>query len=190
MKRNLLAIVVLLGLVVWGSYDWMKEKTDSRIGNSQIQQTQEDISNLPIGIQKGNVAPDFELKNLAGESIKLSDLRGKKVIVNMWATWCPPCRAEMPDMQRIFEKYKDDGVAILGVNLTKSEQRPENVAAFLEEFGITFPVVLDTESEVAALYQIQPIPTSYLIDSRGVIQEKVIGSMDYAMMKDILSEME
>jgi len=174
-----------LSLVIWGVYDFGKDKnaTDAEgQGKGEV--------SAPIGIEKGYLAPDFELQTLDGQSVKLSDFRGKRVIVNMWATWCPPCRAEMPDMQRFYEANKDKDFAILGVNLTSSEKQPDNIEKFLEEFGITFPVVLDDKSAVSDRYQVVSIPTSYIIDSHGVIQQKVIGPMNEAMMEELVSSME
>ncbi|MEW5323704.1 TlpA disulfide reductase family protein [Geobacillus thermoleovorans] len=118
----------------------------------------------------GNQAPDFALRTLDGKEVRLSDLRGKRVIVNMWATWCPPCRAEMPDMQKFYERYKDEGVEIVAVNLTQSERQPEYVARFIQEYDIT--VVLDEKGEVSRQYQAHAIPTSYLIDSQGILRKK------------------
>lgn len=98
---------------------------------------------------------------LDGETVKLSDFRGKQIMLNFWATWCPPCRAEMPDTQKFHEK---------------------NVPEFVEEFGVTFRVLMDEKTEVANLYQIQPIPTSYMIDSDGIIQNMAFGALDYELM--------
>src|SRR5699024_302841 len=105
--------------------------------------------------------------------------QGQRVMLNFWATWCPPCRAEMPDMQKFHEK-KD--VVILAINLLESERSKEDVENFIEEFGITFPVLLDTDMKVGNLYRIQPIPTSYMIDSDGHIQYKALGPLNYELM--------
>ncbi|MED4584734.1 TlpA disulfide reductase family protein [Brevibacillus choshinensis] len=176
-SNNLFAIVALLALLGWGLY--VQGTTPHEQPVSQA-----------VGIQKGNLAPDFELLTPEGKSIKLSDLRGQKVIVNLWATWCPPCRAEIPDMQAFYEENKDKGVVILGVNLTSTENSVENVAAFIKGYGMTFPVVLDVDKQVAVQYQAISIPTSYMIDSNGVIREKFIGPMDQEKMANIISSME
>lgn len=187
MKKNMIVIALLLGLVGWGAYDTIQKNAvrEARLTNSE--QTTID-SSLTVGINQGNLAPDFELKTLNGESIKLSDLRGKKVILNMWATWCPPCRAEMPDMQKFYEKYKDENVTILAVNMTTSEKNVDSIPAFLDEFGITFPVVLDEQNEVADIYQVVALPSSYIIDSNGVIQQKVMGPMNDEMMENMIAQ--
>ncbi|MFF2481246.1 TlpA disulfide reductase family protein [Paenibacillus sp. NPDC058071] len=182
MRRNLITILVLLALVTWGIYEAVIEKE-----GRQLPQSVDD--GQQIGLAQGNVAPDFELKTLDGEVVKLSDFRGKRVIVNMWATWCPPCRAEMPDMQKFYDTYKDDRVAVLAVNMTESEKSVGQVPSFLDEYGITFPVILDEKSEVANLYQVRSLPTSYMIDSDGVIQQKIIGPMNNEMMTKMVLKM-
>jgi peroxiredoxin len=190
MKKNIIVIVILLGLVSWGIYDTIKKNNERQASLANSEQVVEDLdmSSLTIGINKGNIAPEFELKTLDGESVKLSDFRGKKVIVNMWATWCPPCKAEMPDMQKFYDKNKDEDVAILAVNMTTSEKSVDDVSKFLDEYGITFPVVLDADNKVAMTYQSFALPTSYIIDSKGIVQQKVTGPMSYEMMEKMISE--
>lgn len=100
-------------------------------------------------------------------------------MVNFWATWCPPCRAEMPDMQKFYDN-KD--VAILAVNLTGAESGTKVVQEFVDEFGLTFPILLDKEMVVASQCQIQPIPTTFMIDSKGRIQNKSFGAQNYELM--------
>jgi len=111
--------------------------------------------------------------------VQLSDYRGKRVIVNFWATWCPPCRAEIPDFQKLYEK-KD--VEILAVNLTETEESTEGVEEFVKEFGMTFPVVMDENSDVSNTYQVSAYPTSYMIDSNGRIQFVAMGALNYDLM--------
>lgn len=143
-----------------------------------------------VGLQQDDLAPDFTLSLIDGEEVSLSDLQGKKVILNFWATWCPPCRAEMPDMQRFYEQAAGEDVEILAVNLTESEKSREDIAAFLDEFGITFPIPLDEESEVAATYYAYAIPTTYFIDTTGTIQGKIIGPMNYDFMVKQVAQMD
>lgn len=141
------------------------------------------------GPRKGELAPDFTLATLTGETLTLSDLKGKKVILNVWASWCPPCRAEMPDMQRFFEDHGEK-VEIVAVNLIQSELSRDNVDQFVEEFELTFPIVLDEDSEVAKAYYAVTIPTSYVIDSKGVIQNKIVGPMSYEWMKAAINSID
>src|SRR5690625_3637095 len=132
-----------------------------------------------IGIDKGYIAPDFELTTLDGEVMKLSDYRGQRVMLNFWGSWCPPCRAEMPDMQKFYEN-KD--VAVLAVNLIETERHPDDVQDFVDEFGITFPIPIDEESAVGNYYQVIAYPTTLMIDSSGRIQARFRGPLNYDIM--------
>jgi cytochrome c biogenesis protein CcmG/thiol:disulfide interchange protein DsbE len=129
--------------------------------------------NPPAPIE-GFLAPDFELTTLEGETIRLSGLRGKAVLVNFWASWCPPCRSEMPAMQQIYTEYGPDGFVILAINSTHQD-RLTDVQSFVTERSLTFPILLDHAGQVSADYQIRSLPTSFFIDSDGIIREVVIG---------------
>lgn len=120
------------------------------------------------------LAPDFTLTDASGQEVRLSDLRGRPVLVNIWASWCGPCRAEMPAMQRLYQEYLDRGFEILAVNST-SQDSPENALAFAKDLGLTFPILFDVQGEVARLYKAQALPTSFFIDPEGIIQEVVVG---------------
>ena len=120
------------------------------------------------------LAPDFNLQNIDGDTILLSDLRGQAVLLNFWGSWCPPCKEEMPAMQKVYQDYQDQGFSILAVNAAFQEQ-PGAVTEFLFENAFDFTVLLDTEGVVSQQYQVHAFPTSYFIDSDGIIQEIVIG---------------
>lgn len=124
--------------------------------------------------QAGFLAPDFSLTTLDGETITLSDLRGQVVLLNIWASWCPPCRAEMPAMQRVWEEYQKQGVMVLAVNSTAQDTLAD-AQAFVTDNGLTFPIPLDTDGEVTRLYRVSSLPTSFFIGADGVIREVVIG---------------
>lgn len=152
-----------------------------------------DVDFLPTdeGLAKGETAPDFELTTLDGETVQLSDYRGKKVILNLWATWCPPCRAEMPDMQKYYdEQAQDENVEILAVNLTTEDRGMDKINAFVEEFALTFPIPMDVDGDVGDVYQAATIPTSYIIDTEGRVQNKIVGPMNEEMMEDFIENME
>ncbi|MGM8213184.1 redoxin domain-containing protein [Virgibacillus sp. W0430] len=165
MKKGII-IAIIVALFAWAVYDFV-------INDEKVAEEAE------VGLEKGNLAPDFELKTLEGETVKLSDFRGERVMLNFWATWCPPCRAEMPDMQKFHEKTD---VVILAVDLLETESSKSNVPAFVEEFGVTFRVLLDEDSSVANRYRIQPIPTTFMIDSEGKIQNVSFGALNYELM--------
>lgn len=133
--------------------------------------------------QQGFLAPDFELKTSTGESIKLSDLRGQAVLVNLWATWCPPCRAEMQSIEKLYQEYKSQGFTVLAVNMTYQDD-PAAVMPFVSEQGLTFPILLDETGEMAKAYQLRSLPSSYFIRRDGIINEVVIGGpMSEALLR-------
>ena len=125
--------------------------------------------------QQGFLAPDFELQTTSGETIKLSDLRGQAVLVNLWATWCPPCRAEMPSIEKVYNEYKDDGLVVLAVDMTYQDTQ-SNIAPFVAEYGLTFPILLDQSGDVGNAYQLRSLPSSFFINRDGTINEVVIGA--------------
>jgi thiol-disulfide isomerase/thioredoxin len=112
-------------------------------------------------------APDFTLVDLAGVPVQLSDLRGQVVLVNVWATWCPPCRAEMPMIEAAYAQYRDQGFTVLAVN--QREDAP-TVAAYMQAGGYSFPALLDADGAVSGLYQALVLPSSYFIDRAGVVR--------------------
>ncbi len=138
--------------------------------------------------QQGFLAPDFELQTTEGETIKLSDLRGQAVLVNLWATWCPPCRAEMPAIEKVYNDYKDQGFIVLAINMTYQDTLTD-IAPFIDEYNLTFPILLDETSEVGTAYQLRSLPSSYFIDREGIIREVVIGGpMAEALLRTRVEE--
>lgn len=126
----------------------------------------------------GHLAPDFTLPNLQGDPVRLSDFRGKKaVFINFWATWCPPCRVEMPTMEKAYREYKRKGLEILAVSI---DVGPKSIVQnFMQEFELTFPALLDPEMKVLQLYRVPAIPASFLIDKQGIIRYKELGYRDW-----------
>lgn len=145
-------------------------------------------SEKKIGVREGNLAPDFTLDTLDGKTMRLSALRGKTVIVNLWATWCPPCRAEIPDMVAFYEEARKNNVEILAVNLTETESSVPNVRRFAEGMKMQFPILLDKKSKVADIYEATVIPTSFIIDEDGVIRKVVTGPMNQKTMRELIGK--
>lgn len=124
--------------------------------------------------QEGFLAPDFSLLDAQGQAVRLSDLRGKAVLVNLWASWCPPCKAEMADTQKVYARYAGQGFTVLAVNTTYQDERGAALA-FAASNGLRFPILFDLDGSVARRYQVHAMPTSFFIDKSGVIQRVVIG---------------
>jgi len=121
----------------------------------------------------GYRAPDFTLLDLNGNEVALRSFRGRPVLVNFWATWCPPCRKEMPDLQAFHEKYGDK-VALIGINWGEDKNEVED---FLKKFGITYPNLLDANGKIFALYRLTGLPSSFWIDEEGIIRGVWLGAM-------------
>ena len=121
----------------------------------------------------GKLAPDFQLQNLDGQSVSLSDFIGKPVLINFWATWCPPCRAEMPHLQEISDEWSDKGLVLLAVNVGDS---PSKVEKFMQDNNLSLPVLLDPKETIVQKYYIRALPTTFFIDTEGVVQSKIVGA--------------
>ena len=147
-----------------------KELTPSDIQQSLIE--------LGFRVFKSPVeAPEFNLENLAGDSITLSSYRGKIVLLNFWATWCPPCRAEMPSMQKLQDRYAGDDMTVLAVDLQESRAAVEK---FVDEYELAFAIPLDTDGRVGALYGVRSIPTTYIIGRDGMVIAGAVGGRDWS----------
>jgi peroxiredoxin len=121
-------------------------------------------------------APDFVLSGEEGETYRLSAYRGKVVVLNFWATWCPPCRYEMPSMERAHQKVKGEGIVILAVNVGQSE---DEVFAFTGQYPVTFPLPLDREGTVVKQYPVIGLPTTFVIDPRGMVTHRAVGGREW-----------
>lgn len=122
-------------------------------------------------------AADFTLPDLQGNAVGLSDLRGQVVLLNFWATWCPPCRAEMPSMQALYKDYREKGFTILAIS--SDVEGKGSVAPFVERLDLTFPVLLDPRSVVGTRLQVLGIPTSYLLDKQGRLAGVEVGAQNW-----------
>ncbi|MFS0672589.1 peroxiredoxin family protein [Ornithinibacillus sp. 179-J 7C1 HS] len=196
--RKWILMIIVIGMLGWAVYDFIdsnRKSADQVKSEDDVQLTEEtklgeeneEADEPVIGLEVGNKAPDFQLQTLSGDTVKLSDFRGNRVMINFWATWCPPCRAEMPDMERF---HQDKDVVILAVNLTDTEPSLEDIEKFSDEYKLTFPILLDENLDVATLYMIQPIPTTYMVDSNGIIGFRAFGAMNYDLMVQEFEKME
>lgn len=186
--RKLLIVVGLVGL---GVLIGRVVHPDAGVapGVPPLAQPQQPASATPVqeGVAIGKRAPDFTLKDVNGNIVRLSDLRGKPVFVNFWATWCPPCRIEMPEIQRLYEENGDE-FHMVAVNLTGTEKSPESVPKFLQENGYTFPVLLDPDEAAVSKYVLAGVPTSLFLDENGIIRVIWPGPMDRMTMEANLAK--
>lgn len=143
-------------------------------------QSKDDLFNLnstPL-LKKGTLAPDFSLPDLNGKMVRLSDYKGKAILLNIWATWCPPCVQEMPSMEKLHQELKNENFAIVAVSIDSSG--PQVVSPFMKNHNLSFLTLLDTKGIVKNLYHTTGVPESLIIDKSGNIVEKIIGPRDWA----------
>ncbi len=130
-----------------------------------------------IGWSVGSQAPEIELKDLKGETVRLTDFRGKPVLVNFWATWCAPCRVEMPIMEKKYRAHKESETFVILAVDVKDDSGVDAVRNFLGELSLTFPILLDSDGRAETAYNVLGLPTSFFIDRRGVIRASRVGAM-------------
>ncbi len=131
-------------------------------------------------VRVGEPAPDFRLDNVEGDSVRLSDFEGQGVFINFWATWCGPCREEMPDIQAQYEVFKDQGVEVLAVNIAESELA---ASRFAERLNLTFPILLDHDRTVTKQFEVGDIPSSFFIGPEGNVVDKHTGILTEDQIK-------
>jgi peroxiredoxin len=129
-------------------------------------------------LRAGRPAPDFTLPGLDGKMVSLADHKGHVVLVNIWATWCPPCIDEMPSMEALYKEFKGENFEILAVSIDALGARA--VAPFMKKYNLSFPALLDPEATIKTLYQTTGVPESFIIDKQGILVEKIIGPRNWA----------
>jgi peroxiredoxin len=159
-------------LLLGGAWTWFNRVP----GGSQ------EPGSLPAAPAIGHPAPDFSLATLQGENISLSSLRGRPVILNFWATWCPPCRSEIPQLQATSQAY-DRQVAVVGIDQL---EQAGAVSSFATQMGMTYPVALDSSGTASHAYAVRSLPTTFFIDRTGVIRDIQVGGLTEAMLADLI----
>jgi peroxiredoxin len=172
-----LVVVIVAGLLYFESSGGGGGSGDSGFGTVALPAALNPTGEAPAA-RVGRAAPDFLLASLAGDDLRFSDLRGQPLIANFFATWCTSCRYETPDLITFYEAHRDAGLVLLGIDLQESS---DLVQRHTDEFGITYPIVLDSDGEVSRTWQIggpsQGVPSTYFIDGSGVVQKIVFGSI-------------
>jgi peroxiredoxin len=184
---GILLIILLVGIAVVNIVKDRKEITEIENPGQVATETETAQPDADIGV--GDQAPNFTLQTLDGKEVSLADYRGKKVILNFWATWCPPCKAEMPHMQNYYEtEAEKDNVEILAVNLTSSDKGKTAIAEFAKQYELSFPIPLDEEGTIGKQFNAFTIPTTYVLNTDGTIHQKIIGPMDEPMIKQLVGD--
>ena len=141
-----------------------------------------DNENTNVNI--GSYAPKFALTDLSKKTINLDDYKGKKVILNFWATWCPPCVNEMPLLQEVYNNRKGEGIEVIGINYNEDYER---VKKFISEKGVVFTILIDSDLKVSMDYGVIGLPVTFFIDREGRIKEKFKGELNKKLIEDILN---
>ncbi|BDH61359.1 hypothetical protein MTP04_14890 [Lysinibacillus sp. PLM2] len=134
-------------------------------------------------------APEFVTKTLDGETVRLSDFLGKKVIINFWTTWCPPCQEEIPELQKFYENSASShNVVLVGLNITDQDYGIDVIQQFRDYYSITYPILLDETGDISLSYDILTIPTTYIIDEKGNLEKQILGPLTEEMLNDVLKD--
>jgi peroxiredoxin len=165
--RSVIVPVVIVAAIVGGLWWYQSRDDEDSAGGNQV------AAGEDTAPEEGRLAPDFQLTALDGSTVRLTDLRGNPVVVNFWATWCEPCKEEMPDLADAAGRHQQEGLVVLGVNV---KEDAGSVGSFVEDFGIDFPILLDSNGFIQDRYRAnRGLPMSFLIGSDGVIDDVFIG---------------
>jgi len=176
-KLSLWATFSLIVLGLGGIWIWMSRSS-----------AQETTGGMIPAPHPGFLMPDFSLEDLDGNEIDVSVYQGSPLVLNYWASWCGPCRAEMPALERIHAEYAKDGLVILGINGTNQDNL-KSVVEFIKQYQLTFPVLLDQNGHVGRLYQIQSLPTTFFINPDGTIADLVTGGMSETLIRSKINDL-
>lgn len=178
---SLFAVLVVIGGMYWWSDSKAAPAGVSPTGGLAVASSESTNTEAAVG----NVAPDFTLTYEDGSTLRLSDLRGQPVLINFWATWCGPCRAEMPEIVRAANQYKEDGLVVLAMNV---QEGPEAIEPFAKAFSMEMPIGLDPTGGVMEAYQVRAMPSSFFVNRAGVIEVRWEGLLTTSMLDEHLTK--
>lgn len=176
-KNKILIGLIVVLVIIAGAWYYTNQN------QSQTQTTEPVEQNIETGPETGLMAPDFTLENLSGKEVSLSDFRGQKIFLNFWASWCPPCKQEMPDIQKLYKE--NDDYKVLTVNVQESK---DIVFDYMMSNNYSFTALLDTNGTIGSRYLVRGIPTTIIIDEDGIILSRQSGALTYERMLELLSE--
>ena len=183
MRRIWKPLVLILVIGIMATYVFLDQRA---IAQTQTEAEVQSDLDLPVGTKVGELAPNFTGTTLDGETIRLSDLRGKTVLINVFASWCGPCRLEMPHLVEAADQFGDQEVVFIGINL---QEKQEAVEAFRDEFNVKFPLVLNEDGSLTNnLYTPIGLPTSWFIDQDGVVRYVFAGAMTREVLQNVLED--
>ena len=169
-KYLLLFLIIFIGAILF----LLEHFTETPISIADIQ-TKKIFNEKKSSV--GYFAPSFKLRNIKGNYESLDNYRGEVVVLNFWATWCAPCRIEMPSFEKLYRRYRSEGVMVLAITLDKNSEN--KIKSFVDEYGLSFPILLDEKGEVERLYPSMTIPFTYIIDRQGRIVARVDGAKNW-----------
>ncbi|MCL2761108.1 MAG: TlpA family protein disulfide reductase [Desulfuromonadales bacterium] len=170
MKR--IAVIVIIIIMAVAIIAGCKKSETSAPATSQQTQT-----STPVAVVEGAIAPDFTVQDLSGKEQKLSDLKGKVVLVNFWATWCPPCREEIPSMMKLNKAMAGKPFQLLAISIDEGGKK--DIEAFFKKTGMNLPAYLDSNGALGTLYGITGVPETIIVDKQGIVQKRVVGGIDW-----------
>ncbi|MCL5266504.1 MAG: TlpA family protein disulfide reductase [Bacteroidetes bacterium] len=185
LEKNIhLVVIAVVALVVGAVY---LNKSDGT-ANASTSTTGVPSQSVPSATpDDGKTAPDFTLMSSDGKQVSLSDYKGKVVVVDFWATWCPPCKAEIPDFIKLYSQYKNDGFQMLGISVDQGGLKA--VVPFMKQYGVNYPILLASDQVVSAYGGIQGIPTTFVIDKHGKVRAAFEGYRPASVFEDLVQKL-
>jgi thiol-disulfide isomerase/thioredoxin len=166
MKRIAVIVIIMAVAIIAGC-----KKSETPATSQQTQ------TSTPVAVVEGAIAPDFTVQDLSGQEQKLSDLKGKVVLVNFWATWCPPCREEIPSMMKLNKAMAGKPFQLLAISIDEGGKK--DIEAFFNKTGMSLPAYIDSNGALGTLYGITGVPETIIVDKQGIVQKRVVGGIDW-----------
>lgn len=186
-SAQLLGLALVIGLIGYTVHDQIRNGLFSGEVSDQVV---DETNQTKIGIRVGQSAPNFQLTDLKGNTVSLSDYRGQKVMINFWTTWCGVCKTEMPHVEKLYEYYKDQKVVILSINVTSQDGTVQDVQHYVDHRKLSFPIVLDEAGTASERYRVKAYPTTFFVDTTGVIRKQHVGAISYESMRKAIRDMD